>query len=174
MVVPDGSRTMPRRSYSGTIASIMLYTDFIDRHVDDLTGAVAVTISAEEREQDPERGVESCQRIPQAQIRPHRRIAGEPVDISETSHAFADRGVARARGVGSVLAIPGHPGIDQPGVGLPQIIRPQPPFFHRSRAEVLDQNVDPLGEPPHHVPTLVGPEIDGDGLFVAAKAVPPQ
>ena len=61
----------------------------VNRHVDHLTNPLHWLMALNIGQQDAEHRVQPCQRIAQAQVGTHRGRTGEPVEIPETTNAFA-------------------------------------------------------------------------------------
>jgi hypothetical protein len=147
---------------------------FVDGRVNDLAGVPRLFQAVDAGEQDADDGVHRGQRVAHAQVRPHRRLAGETVHVAQAAHALADGREARAGGVGSGLPVTGNARVDELGMGLAQVLGTEPPLFHRARPEVLHQDVGLGGQLAHQVAALLAAQVDGDALLVAPEAVPPQ
>jgi hypothetical protein len=62
----------------------------------------------------------------------------------------------------------------QTGVGLAQVLVPEPPAFHGAGPEVLDQHVSSGDELAGEFLSFFLPQVQRDGLLVARDDRPPQ
>ena len=147
---------------------------FVDGHVHHLPVAARRLAALDVGQQDAEHRVQPGQRVAQAQVGPHRRLAWKAVQVAETADAFAHRGIAGPLGVRPGLAVSRDARVDQPRIRRLDFLGSEAPFLHGAGAEILDQHVHAVRQLAGDAAPLVGLQVQRDALLVPPQAAPPE
>ena len=146
----------------------------VQRCVDHLSVVAGIFKAVQAGHDDAKSGVQAGERVAYTQVHTHRPLTRQAVDVTYTTHAFADRSEARFGRIGAILAIAGYTRINQTWVAVRKILRAQAPFFHSAGPEILDQHIALFHQAPDQVAAFIGPQIGSDALFVTPQAAPPE
>ena len=177
MVVPEGSRTTPRRSNSGSVDSRTWKTESKIADVDHLPAPLRIAVARAQREQHAERGVQSGERVAEREVGAHRHLARMAGQVAQAADRLADRGVARSVRVGPGLAEARDRGRRRvPGFDSAEPLGAEPPALERAGPEVLDQDVGAAREPARRArcPRCVAQVEVTTDLLAAPERAPPE
>ncbi len=140
-----------------------LHVEQGDVHPLPFAGAVAVVQGG----QDAVAGVHAGHDVRNGHAGAHRLAVGHAGEAHQAADTLDDEIVARAFGVGAVLAIAGDGAVDQAGVFGAEVLVAEAVFGEAADLEVFHQDVAFGGQGADQGGAFGAGHVDGDGLFAA-------
>src|SRR5262249_46729324 len=140
-------------------------TQHADLHVD----AVARALALEQRAQDAERQQRRAVLVDDRGADRGRRLIGAARDRGQAGHAFHEQILPRPVGVAAGLAVTGRRDVDQPRVDRFRRLPVETVARHDTGAEILDEHVGALDEPPRDGTAVRMLEVEGETALVAMR-----
>ena len=88
--VPPGPRTMPSRSYSGTVLSSSANDDSSSETSTTCPSPPPSRVAPVERREDALSGEHPGERVAERDLQPRRGLAGKAVDVAKAAHRLRD------------------------------------------------------------------------------------
>ena len=122
-----------------------------------------------QRRQNPDRHRQAAQHVAHRRAGSGRFAVGPAGRAHQAAHRLGNDIVARSVLVRSIVAEPGHGGIDQAGIQLAQLFIAQTQFFHRSRPVILQHDIRRFDQRAKQLFAFGRLEVDGNPFLIPVQ-----
>eukprot|EP00967_Tisochrysis_lutea_P027647 scaffold32131_cov26-Tisochrysis_lutea.AAC.2 len=140
---PPTTTCFPSEHKYVLVGAMPVENGLIDGHIDHVAHASTATRSTaafatQQRQRGAEGRVKTRQRVTHRKVGTDGGPIGKTVDMAEAAKGLACRSKPRLGCQWARLPVARDTRVDQPRIGLLELVRPKPPLLHRAWFEVLD------------------------------------